>query len=68
MKATELRTKSQEELTTLLSSQRREQFKLRLLKSGGEFKKTNQFKMIRRTIARILTLLSEMNREKGKTS
>jgi large subunit ribosomal protein L29 len=59
MKAAELRSKSGQELKDLLNSQRREQFRLRLLKSSGDFQKIDQFKKIRRTIARIETILAQ---------
>lgn len=60
MKAIELRNKTTEELNALLGTERREQFKLRLLKSSGDLVKTDQFKRIRRNIARILCILTEM--------
>ncbi len=59
MKATELRVKSLEELTSVLSELRKQQFKTRLLKASGELSKTHQMRTVRRTIARIETILTE---------
>lgn len=60
MKAKDLRNKSVEELKELLGKERREQFKQRLLKSGGDMVRTDQIKTIRRNIARILTISTEL--------
>jgi large subunit ribosomal protein L29 len=59
VKATELRVKSLEELTSVLSELRKQQFKTRLLKASGELSKTHQMRTVRRTIARIETILTE---------
>jgi len=60
MKAIELKNKTAQELKTMLSEQRRAQFKLRLVKSSGDLVKTNDFKVMRRNIARILTILTQI--------
>lgn len=60
MKASELKDKTAQELKALLGEQRRAQFKLRLVKSGGDLVKMNDFKMMRRNIARILTILTQI--------
>ena len=60
MKASELRGKTAQELTELLGNQHRADFKLRLQKSAGDLTKTDQFKKIRRDIARINTRLTEI--------
>lgn len=56
-KMTEFRAKSKAELEENLDGLLREQFKLRLAKSGGEFIEVSRVKKVRRDIARILTLL-----------
>lgn len=65
MNAKELREKSVSELKTVLNTLRRKQFKLRLVKSDGEFKGTHEIKQTRRAIARTETILTE---KEGKKS
>lgn len=60
MKAEELRQKKPEELNTLLLDLLREQFNLRMQKGSGQLSKPSQMKSVRRDIARIKTLLKEM--------
>jgi large subunit ribosomal protein L29 len=59
MKAADLKTKSVAELKTLLSELRRKQFKLRLVKAGGEMNQTHFIRQTRRDVARIETILTE---------
>ena len=60
MKATELRQKSKEELGGLLLDLSREQFNLRMQKGTGQLLKPDQVKKVRRDVARIHTILSQM--------
>ncbi|MGY6276256.1 50S ribosomal protein L29 [Methylomonas sp. MgM2] len=62
MKATELRNKSKEELMASLLELTREQFNLRMQKGTGQLVKSSQVKQVRRDIARINTVLTEMAR------
>ena len=62
MKASELRTKSNEELNSLLNELAKEQFNLRMQKGLGQLTKSSQVRQIRRDIARINTLISEATR------
>jgi len=62
MKATELRSKSKEELMASLLELTREQFNLRMQKGTGQLVKSSQVKQVRRDIARINTVLTEMAR------
>ncbi len=59
MKATELRNKSAEELQTEMLALLKEQFNLRMQKGAGQPPKSNLFKKVRRSIARIKTILNE---------
>ena len=56
MKALELRTKTDDELSDLLSSLRRERFNSRFQKASGQLENTSRVRVVRRDIARILTL------------
>ena len=62
MDAQELRNKSVEELNEELVALRREQFNLRMAAATGELSNTAEPKRVRRDIARIKTVLSELNR------
>lgn len=66
MKAKELREKSVSELKASLNTARREQFKLRLTKAGGEMTETHKIKLLRRDIARINSVITE--KEVSKTA
>jgi large subunit ribosomal protein L29 len=59
MKATELKEKSVEELNVELLSLLREQFNLRMQASTGQLEKTDQLRKVRRSIARVKTILTE---------
>ena len=59
MNAQELRSKSQDELHQELNAIYRQQFNLRMQKGMGEASKTHLFKSLRRSIARIKTVLKE---------
>jgi len=62
MNASELRNKTKEELATTRFELAREQFNLRMQKGSGQLAKSSQIKQVRRDIARINTILSEMAR------
>jgi large subunit ribosomal protein L29 len=59
MKASELREKSVDELNQELNGLLREQFNLRMQKGVGQVAKPDQFKKVRRSIARVNTVLNE---------
>jgi len=59
MKATELRSKSVEDLDKELVELLREQFNLRMQKGTGQLARPHQMKAVRRNIARVKTLLRE---------
>ncbi len=59
MNATELREKTAEELNAELLSLTREQFNLRMQKATGQMARPHQMKSVRRSIARVKTVLNE---------
>jgi len=59
MKANELRQKNVEELNKELHELLREQFNLRMQKGTGQLTRPHQVKTVRRSIARIKTVLNE---------
>ena len=62
MKAEDLRTKTEDELNDQLLSLKREQFNLRFQAASGQLENTAQVRRVRRTIARIQTILQQRRR------
>ncbi len=60
MKATELRTKSRQELTQTLEELHKEQFNLRMQRGTGQLAKPHRMNEVRKDIARVKTLINEM--------
>ncbi len=60
MKASELRNSSVAELQTQLLELLREQFNLRMQRGTGQLSKPSQMKAVRRDIARIKTIMTEL--------
>ena len=65
MDASELRGKSADELNEELIALRREQFNLRMQKATGELNQNHQHRRVRKDIARIKTVLNELDRATG---
>lgn len=65
VKNEELRNKSISELNEELSKQRREQFKLKLIKGTGELTHTHMIRTAKRLVARIQTILAEKLKTEG---
>ncbi|WP_375595406.1 50S ribosomal protein L29 [Algihabitans albus] len=61
MKATDLRTKSEDELKQELLGLRKEAFNLRFQAASGQLENTTRKRLVRRGIARIKTILRERN-------
>ena len=59
MNANELREKTNEELSEEVTALLRQQFNLRMQKGMGDATKTHLFNKVRRSIARIKTVLNE---------
>ena len=66
MKAAELREMTNEELKDLLNKLKEELFELRLQKARASLGQPHRFKLVKRDIARILTILREREKEHGK--
>ena len=56
MKAEDIRTKTQDQLTDDLASLKKEQFNLRFQKATGQLEKTARVKQVRKDIARVKTI------------
>ena len=59
MKIEELRKKTSEELTKELLDLRKEQFNLRMQRGVGQATRVHQFKLNRKNIARVKTIMNE---------
>jgi len=56
MKAEDIRTKTQDQLTDDLASLKKEQFNLRFQKATGQLEKSSRVQEVRRDIARVKTI------------
>jgi len=65
MKASELRTKTAEELHEELDSLLKAQFNLRMQKATQQLTNTSQLSKVRRDIARVRTVMAEQAAEKA---
>ena len=60
MKASDLRTKTVDELTDSLMGLRKERFNLRFQKASGQLENSARVRQVRRDIARLKTILHDM--------
>ncbi|MDH4048738.1 MAG: 50S ribosomal protein L29 [Gammaproteobacteria bacterium] len=63
MKASELRSKSRDELNTELLGLRREQFNLRMQQATGQLSRPHEYARVRKDIARLKTVMVELERK-----
>ena len=66
MDAKELRSKTSAELNDELFKLRKEQFALRLQRATGQMPKPDQFGKVRRSIARVKTVVREARKTGGE--
>ena len=64
--ASDLRAMSPDQLSEELTKLRKEQFNLRFQKATGQLEKTARVRVVRRTIAKINTVLGEKAKTKAK--
>ena len=65
MEAQELRNKSVDELNEELVALRREQFNLRMQQATGELPNHHEHRRVRKDIARVKTVIGELERAAG---
>lgn len=63
MKLAEIRDKSVDQLDDELMKLKKEQFNLRFQQASGQLENTSRFKEVRRTIARVLTIRNEKQKQ-----
>ncbi len=68
MKATELRTKSVDELNAELIELRRAQFSMRMQLATQQLNKVDQIRKVRRDVARVRTVLAEKSKSTAKAA
>ncbi|MCU0833139.1 MAG: 50S ribosomal protein L29 [Chromatiaceae bacterium] len=66
MKAKDLRKSSPEDLSKQLETLLREQFNLRMQKGMGQLSRPSQVRAVRRDIARVKTIIHEMQAGGGR--
>ena len=66
-KATDVRAKTPDELSTMLLDLRKEQFNLRFQRATGQQEGVGRVKLVRRQIARVKTIMAEKNRSAAKS-
>ena len=65
-KIADVRAKSADELQEMLVGLRKEQFNLRFQRATGQLEAVGRIKEVRRTIARVKTIMAERNRAPAK--
>jgi large subunit ribosomal protein L29 len=68
MKASDLRARSQDELTEQVDTLGKEIFNLRFQRASGQLENTARVRQVRREIARVKTIMSEKNRAEKTSS
>jgi large subunit ribosomal protein L29 len=63
MKATEIRAKSRQELDEELLKLRKEHFNLRLQRATGQLTRPHEYGRVRKDIARIKTVIAEIDKQ-----
>jgi large subunit ribosomal protein L29 len=66
MKANELRRKNSAELAEELLQLRREQFNLRMQQATGQLARSDQYRRVRKDIARVKTVMTEQEKSQQK--
>lgn len=66
-KVGDVRAKSADELQEMLVGLRKEQFNLRFQRATGQLEAVGRIKEVRRTIARVKTVMAERNRAAAKS-
>ena len=59
MKASDLRSKSKDELREELVGLKKEQFNLRFQRASGQMENTSRVRIVRRDIAKVMTIAAE---------
>ncbi len=66
MKIDELKNKTLDQLKSILMDLKKESFNLRFQKANGQLENTSRVKVVKRSIARVLTLIDNVSKKKGE--
>ena len=64
MKIEELKNKTLDQLKSILMDLKKESFNLRFQKANGQLENTSRVKVVKRSIARVLTLINNVSKKK----
>ena len=63
MKIDELKNKTIDQLKTILIDLKKEAFNLRFQKANGQLENTSRVKVVKRSVARVLTLINNLSKK-----
>ena len=63
MKIDELKNKTIDQLKSILIDLKKESFNLRFQKSNGQLENTSRVKVVKRSVARVLTLINNLSKK-----
>ena len=64
MKIDELKNKTLDQLKSILMDLKKESFNLRFQKANGQLENTSRVKVVKRSVARVLTLINNLSKKK----
>ena len=64
MKIDELKNKTLDQLKSILMDLKKESFNLRFQKANGQLENTSRVKVVKRSVARVLTLMNNVSKKK----
>ena len=63
MKVDELKNKTIDQLKSILIDLKKESFNLRFQKANGQLENTSRVKVVKRSVARVLTLINNLSKK-----
>ena len=63
MKIDELKNKTLDQLKSILIDLKKESFNLRFQKANGQLENTSRVKVVKRSVARVLTLINNLSKK-----
>ena len=63
MKIDELKNKTIDQLKSILIDLKKESFNLRFQKANGQLENTSRVKVVKRSVARVLTLINKLSKK-----
>ena len=63
MKIEELKNKTLDQLKSILMDLKKESFNLRFQKANGQLENTSRVKVVKRSVARVLTLINNLSKK-----